>query len=85
VMVAGFPSAIAASLLPDAAAGVVMLPCRLGVRWIAGVAHVVGRVAPPAGVNVALWLAVLDGLTAKVVTGWWRARPPVLASGDPAE
>lgn len=59
VMVVGFPCAIAASFLPDGVATAVMLPCQVGVRWVAGVARVMAGAAPPTAVNVGLWLAVL--------------------------
>jgi len=78
VMLWGLPVALVAASLPDVVARVVMLPARLGTRWIGTVAAVVERVQPAGGAALACWVLQLVILAWLLRLGTRRPRdePP---------
>jgi competence protein ComEC len=58
VMLYGLPAGLVAGFVPPIAP-VVMLPCRLGVRWVDLVAALGARLEPGGGVSVIGWLVLL--------------------------
>ena len=69
-MLYGLPAGLIAGWVPPVAS-VVMLPCRLGVRWVDTVAVIAARVEPG---GTATWVGwgVLVSVVAGVV---WSGRP----------
>lgn len=68
VMLIGLPMALFAGVLvkfglPDVAA-IIMLPVRLGVRWVWWVAEIFARLSVSGVLNIALWIVVLVALLA---------------------
>lgn len=61
VMLYGLPAALVAGLAPDVDP-VVMLPCRLGVRWVDTVATVATRLEPTGPTRWLGWAALLGAL-----------------------
>jgi competence protein ComEC len=74
VMLVGVPSAMSAALLSASglsfAADAVMLPSRLGTRWVDQVSRVAAVVEPPPVVSSACWMV----LGVALVGLWWRNR-----------
>jgi competence protein ComEC len=62
VMLYGIPAALAASMLPQAAAAVVMFPARWGTWWVATVAALADRLAPHGLAAVLVWAVQLGVL-----------------------
>jgi competence protein ComEC len=80
VMLIGFPLALVASVLPDSLAAVVQLPCLIGVRWVAGLAHLGADLAPSAAVSAVMW--ALLGLVLAVRLRRRRTRQTTELGGD---
>ena len=69
VMLIGFPVALTASVLPDAAAVVVQAPCLVAIRAIGAVARVGAALEPPPAVNLVTWILVGAGLVLRFRRG----------------
>lgn len=67
VMLAGIPTALVASVLPDWLVTPVMAPAALGTRWVATVAAVAERLTPVGG-----WAVVVWAVQVLVAIWWWR-------------
>lgn len=67
VMLLGLPLGVIGSFLPSTVSTVLMLPCRIMVRWVWWVAHLARSVPSHTGVDVVLWLTVCGWLA-------WRGR-----------
>jgi competence protein ComEC len=67
VMLAGIPSALAASVLPTWCGNLVMVPATLGTRWVATVAALAERLAPTGPAVAAVWLVQFAA-----AAWWWR-------------
>lgn len=78
VMLYGLPAGLLASALPPAAQPLVMLPARLGTRWVATVARVAAAAEPSPGWAAAWWLLGLVCLVA-----WLRHRSRATAGDVP--
>ena len=75
VMLYGLPAGLVAGAVP-AVAPVVMLPCRLGVRWVDLVAMLGARLEPGGAASRVGWLVVLVAVGVLVTCGS-RPQPPV--------
>ena len=73
VMLYGLPAGLLAGGLP-AVAPVVMLPCRLGVRWVDTVALLGARLEPGGSASLVGWLFVLAAVGVLVTCGVRRDR-----------
>ena len=73
VMLYGLPAGLLAGLVPSSAP-VVMLPCRLGVRWVDLVATLLARLEPGGTANWIGWLALLAVIGLLVTCGPSRNR-----------
>ena len=68
VMLYGLPAGLVAGIVP-AAAPAVMLPCRLGVRWVDLVAALGARLEPGGAASLVGWLVLLVAVAAIVTCG----------------
>ena len=77
VMLYGLPAGLLAGAVP-AVGGVVMFPCRIGVRWVDTVAAIGERLEPDGPRVVVGWIALLVGVGVVIVAGVRRdrVRPP---------
>ena len=73
VMLYGLPAGLVAGAVP-ALAPVVMLPCRLGVRWVDLVATLGARLEPGGAASWVGWLLVLATVGVLVTCGRGRNR-----------
>jgi competence protein ComEC len=73
VMLYGLPAGLLAGAVP-VTAPVVMLPCRLGVRWVDLVAMLGARLEPGGAASVVGWLFVLAAVGVLVMCGSRRNR-----------
>ena len=75
VMLYGLPAALVAAALPPLAPAV-MLPCRLGVRWVDAVARLGERLEPSGSAVWAGWSALVGVVGVVVVLGAGKNRGP---------
>jgi competence protein ComEC len=71
VMLYGLPAGLAAGAFPPAAP-VVMLPCRLGVRWVDTVASLAARVEPGGIATMVGWCVLVVAIAAIAAMNWTR-------------
>jgi competence protein ComEC len=67
VMLYGLPAALVASLLPGAAATLVMAPAALGTRWVAAVARTAAGLEPSGAAAAATWTVQVLALAVLLV------------------
>lgn len=75
VMLYGLPAALVAGAVP-VVAPVVMLPCRVGVRWVDTVAAVAAAVEPGSRVALAGWVMLVGLVGVVVAAGAGKNRHP---------
>jgi hypothetical protein len=66
-MLYGLPAALVASLLPGAAATLVMAPAALGTRWVAAVARTAAGLEPSGAAAAATWTVQVLALAVLLV------------------
>jgi competence protein ComEC len=76
VMLVGLPVGLLAGWGPPALVDVVMVPCRLGTRWVATVAEVAARLEPRGPWVLVGWGVVLAGVAALLCPGRATAADP---------
>ena len=76
VLLVGLPVGLLAGWGPHAVVDVVMVPCRLGTRWVATVAEVAARLEPRGPWVLVGWGVMLGGVAALLRPGRATAADP---------